>query len=62
MKVLVDRSLCQDYGQCVISAPQVFQLDDDGHLVYEPDPDNSFRPDIEAAVDACPFQAIRIVE
>ncbi len=30
IKVVVDRDVCQNHGQCVFSAPQVFELDDDG--------------------------------
>ena len=33
IKVLVDMDVCQNHGQCVFSAPQVFELDDDGTLV-----------------------------
>jgi ferredoxin len=62
VKVIVDRSLCQDYGQCVISAPQVFRLDDDGVLIFEEHPGDSDRADVEAAADACPFQAISIAD
>lgn len=60
MKVTVDMDLCQHYGQCVFAAPEVFQLDDTGHLVYEPAPDDSLSTDVHAAIDACPMQAIRI--
>ncbi len=35
MKVYVDRDKCADHGQCVFAAPDVFQLDPEGKLVYD---------------------------
>ncbi|MFE4679969.1 ferredoxin [Streptomyces sp. NBC_01280] len=60
MKVVVDMNKCQDHGQCVFSAPDVFQLDDTGRLAYVSDPDDALRDDVEEAADVCPLQAIRI--
>ncbi|MBP2327675.1 ferredoxin [Kibdelosporangium banguiense] len=60
MKVVVDMNKCQDHGQCVFSAPDVFQLDADGHLVYVAEPDDALREDIEDAADVCPLQAITL--
>lgn len=58
VNVSVDRQICQNYGQCMLAAPEVFDLDDAGELVYQPDPDDSLRAEVEAAVMACPVQAI----
>lgn len=60
MKVVVDMSKCQDHGQCVFAAPDVFRLDDAGHLAYVPDPGEALRDAVEEAADVCPLQAIRI--
>lgn len=60
MKVIVDMDKCQDHGQCVFAAPDVFQLNDEGHLVYESEPDESLRADVEDAADVCPLQAITV--
>jgi ferredoxin len=60
MKVVVDMNKCQDHGQCVFAAPDVFQLDDQGHLVFADEPDDGLRTDVEDAADVCPLQAIRI--
>lgn len=62
MKVQVDLEICQNYGQCVFAAPDVFDLDDAGELVYQEVPDDSARPEVEAAVTACPVQAITILD
>ncbi len=60
MKVIVDSSLCQDHGQCAIAAPDVFAINDDGHLEYEGSPDEAQREYVEEAADVCPVQAILI--
>lgn len=60
MKVIVDLELCQDHGQCVIAAPEVFRMDENSKLVYDADPDESMRQYVEDAVDVCPLQAITI--
>ncbi len=60
MKVTVDLALCQDHGQCAIAAPEVFQINDEGHLEYDAAPDESVREYVEEASDVCPVQAILI--
>ncbi|MFF7122320.1 MULTISPECIES: ferredoxin [unclassified Streptomyces] len=60
MKVVVDMNKCQDHGQCVFAAPDVFQLDTDGRLTYVSDPGDALRDEVEEAADVCPLQAIRI--
>ncbi|MEU4038280.1 ferredoxin [Streptomyces collinus] len=60
MKVVVDMNKCQDHGQCVFAAPDVFQLDADGHLGYVAEPADALREEVEEAADVCPLQAIRI--
>jgi ferredoxin len=58
MKIVVDMNVCQDHGQCVFAAPEIFSLDDDGHLVYQSDVDEALREKAEDAADVCPLQAI----
>lgn len=60
MKVYVDRNLCDNHGQCAISAPTVFRINAEGILEYEDDVDGSLRNDVEDAIDVCPVQAIFI--
>jgi len=71
MRVRVDLARCEDHGQCVFSAPDVFSLDDDGRQafrrvateMYRSDvlPDE-LRADVEEAADVCPLQAISVEE
>jgi ferredoxin len=59
--VRVDRDVCQDHGQCVFAAPQVFELDEEGKLVVlQEEVDESLRDVVEEAADVCPVQAITI--
>lgn len=60
MKIVVDMNKCEYHGQCQIAAPDVFELRGEDDLVYLEHPDESLRPDVEEAVDACPTQAISI--
>jgi ferredoxin len=61
IRVVVDRDICQNHGQCVFAAPQVFELDDDGELVQLQDEvDDDLRDNVEEAADVCPTQAITI--
>ena len=62
VKIDVDMSQCQHYGQCVFEAPEIFHLNDDDKLEYLAEADESERGNVENAVDVCPMQAIRIVE
>jgi ferredoxin len=58
MKVHVDRTLCDDHGQCTIAAPKVFRMDDDGTLDYDAEFDEGLLDEVEEAADVCPVQAI----
>ena len=61
MKVYVDRDLCADHGQCVFAAPEVFQLDPAGKLVYDSgELEEGLRSKVEDAADVCPMQAISV--
>ncbi|MHB1235153.1 MAG: ferredoxin [Microbacteriaceae bacterium] len=62
IRIVVDMDKCQHYGQCVFEAPKVFQLSGDDKLEYRAEADDAERGNVEAAVDVCPMQAIRIAE
>ncbi len=57
MKIVVDRERCVGAGMCVLTAPEVFDQDDeDGKVkVLDPEPD-----DVADAVQLCPAAAIAI--
>jgi ferredoxin len=56
MELEVDRGRCVGAGQCVLTAPEVFDQDDEGivTVVAEPGPDAEVRD----AVQTCPSGAL----
>jgi ferredoxin len=63
MKVVVDLGVCNLHGLCVESAPDVFEIGDDGALhVLNETPPESLRAAVEKAVRECPTGAISIEE
>ena len=70
MKVEVDLKKCQDHGQCVYAAPDLFALDDEGRLslrsratdVYVADVDEENAEELYEAAEVCPLQAITVHE
>jgi ferredoxin len=61
VRVVVDWDLCESNGLCMAEAPEVFLLKDDDELdILDETPDESLRTKVEAAVRACPRQAITI--
>lgn len=55
--VEVDRELCIGSGDCVATAPAVFQLDEEGKAVVL-DPDGAPADEIVEAARNCPVTAI----
>lgn len=62
MRVEIDTGLCSGYGNCVIAAPGVFDLDADRNLAVVR-PGRPAPGDADALADAeadCPAHAIRL--
>jgi ferredoxin len=64
MKVIIDQNKCVASGQCVLSAPEVFdQREEDGIVVLRADtPPQGLEDDVRQAVTLCPAQAIWVEE
>lgn len=64
MKVIVDQNKCVASGQCVLSAPEVFdQREEDGIVVLRADtPPQGLEDEVRQAVALCPAQAIWVEE
>jgi ferredoxin len=60
IEVTVDRALCIGSGDCVDTAPDVFQLDDEDKAIVV-DPDGASVDDIVAAAGNCPVSAIFVI-
>lgn len=62
LRVEIDRERCQGHGQCVMLAPAVFDLDEDGLSVGSTDElDELQRLAAKTAELGCPVGAIRLV-
>jgi len=61
MRIDVDRDACISAGNCVMSAPEVFDQDDDGivELLADPVPDTE-EDHARDAVRLCPASALRL--
>jgi ferredoxin len=70
MKIEIDLLSCQDFGECALSAPNVFHLDENGKqslrlnsdgTKVEFEADDQYRSTAEEAVIVCPMQALTIL-
>jgi ferredoxin len=62
-RIVVNRDRCTGLGLCEDSAPGIFEIQDDGTmtvLVEFPPADRMI--EVEAAVEGCPTEALRIVD
>jgi ferredoxin len=60
IEVTVDRGLCIGSGDCVDTAPDVFQLDEEDKAVVI-DPDGASLDDVLTAAGNCPVSAIFVI-
>jgi ferredoxin len=61
MKVIVDLTACDLHGLCVDTAPEVFEIADDGALrVLNETPPEDLRDRVQKAARECPTGAITI--
>ena len=60
MRLVVDLTKCQGYAQCAFLAPDVFSIQGDEALVYDPNPSEEQRRRVLRAAAACPVQAIKL--
>jgi ferredoxin len=62
MEIKVDVDRCISGGQCVVSAPDLFDQDDDGIVVLLGQPGPQQQEDAREAARMCPASAIEIDE
>lgn len=63
MKVTVDRTKCTGLGICEATAPEVFEVDENGDLLLLAETVSTDQVDeVRAAVEGCPTEALRLVE
>lgn len=63
MKITVDFDHCEVHGDCVVAAPEVFDIGDDDDVVQvlNDSPGEELRSKVETAVKMCPVAAIKLV-
>ena len=63
MKIVVNWSFCDGNGNCTKEAPELFAMGEDDTLRLLKDTfDEAYRSKAEAAVQACPKNALKLVE
>jgi ferredoxin len=61
MRIVLDDTVCEANGICMLAAPSVFALGDDDTLeILDPAPEEALRERVMAAVRGCPKQALSI--
>jgi len=62
MRIAVDFDSCAAHGDCVVAAPEIFDLGDDDEVVRVllEEPPEALREQATAAADACPMFAITV--
>lgn len=62
-RLTADVDLCQGYGNCTTSAPDVYDVDDDGKVVLLKQAiDAVERSRIEKAARSCPVNALGVLD
>ncbi|WP_181780862.1 ferredoxin [Pseudonocardia pini] len=60
MHIDIDRGRCEGYGVCVQSAPDLFDLDDEGDpVILRADVDGDLTDAAALAERSCPMQAVQ---
>jgi ferredoxin len=63
MRINADRDVCIGSGNCVLTAPEVFDQDDEGLVdLLAPDPAPGLAQSARDAVARCPSGALKIAD
>jgi ferredoxin len=63
VRVVIDASMCLGNARCMVAAPEVFDVDDDGvSSVLDEHPGAELADRVRLAVRSCPTGAISITE
>ena len=60
LRVLIDRSLCVGFGDCVSEAPEAFRLDDEDLAIFGENPAGVERERLVKACEVCPVDALTV--
>jgi ferredoxin len=61
-RVVLDLDTCQGYANCVLAAPEVFDIDEKTGvaILLQEQPDDAQRAAVEEAVRQCPTESISV--
>ena len=62
LRVQIDRLVCVGFEDCVVRAPQIFQLDGDGIACFRPEPAAIEPARVIDACRACPVDALTVID
>lgn len=64
MKVELDLAKCQGYANCVVEAPEIFDIDEDNGkaIILMEEVPESAHEEARRAVASCPVAALRAVD
>jgi ferredoxin len=62
MRVTLDVQACQAYGNCLLTAPDVFDLDEEAGtaIILQENPPEELHAAVADAVRSCPVQALTL--
>lgn len=60
LTVHIDRLLCVGFGDCIDVAPELFELDDEGIVVFKEPTPTLHRDRLIAACASCPVDALTL--
>jgi ferredoxin len=62
VKIVLDGGRCEAHGECVVAAPELFDIgeEDEAARVLDASPGEQLRKKAEFAVRLCPVAALRI--
>jgi len=61
LRLVIDRTLCVGFAQCVDASEEAFQLDDDDIAVFA-SPEDVSREKLVEACKACPVDALMVFD
>lgn len=63
MKIQIDTKLCNGYGNCIMAAPEIFDLDPSTNIVEMiRSPHEADRDSLIEAIADCPVRALVLVD
>ena len=62
LNVVIDRGTCIATENCIVVAPEVFELDDDQICRFTDDPGNVDREKLIEACKICPVDALSVID